>query len=113
MKVADLKPVPDRSGDFSHRGARSVPETAGCYSLSTFGNEILYVGLSVNLRARCLQHLDSDEKRGVTGRGRAFRFHFLQLATERDLHRVERGGMNQYVLEHGTLPELNKIYSTL
>jgi hypothetical protein len=81
--------------------------------LATFSGEVLYVGLAtVSIRDRMGQHLDSDEKRALGPRGAAFWFYYL-VRDSKDVASVERGWMNQTVLETGSRPPLNKIDSPL
>lgn len=69
---------------------------------------ILYLGLSVNLRTRMDQHLDTPEKVRRTAQGRAIAFHWLKTGT---LEGVERGWLNSHRVATGFLPILNKMDS--
>jgi len=80
----------------------------GCYALATFPGEVLYVGLTVDLRRRMNEHLDSEQKTGLTEHGRAIFFYWWQ---GENVHKVERTWMNIYTQHEGGLPVLNGIYS--
>jgi hypothetical protein len=55
-------------------------------------------------------HLDTDAKRAGTNRGVPFWLYYL-VETKGRVAPIERGWMNQAVLEDGEMPPLNKIYS--
>jgi hypothetical protein len=108
MNIAHLQPAPPCSDRFHRSRERFIPEKPGCYVLTTFENEVIYVGLSRNLRSRFNQHLDSEQKTGVTVVGRAIFFSWLQTD---DINKVERTWMNIHIQREGALPLLNKVYS--
>lgn len=108
MKISELSPRPIDKESFRKSFMRFVPEDAGCYALTTFDDDILYVGLTKNLNRRMGEHLDTPEKVNTTNHGRAIWFFWLICD---DLNKVERTWMNIYALHHGTLPVLNKVYS--
>ena len=108
MKRVDLDPRPERREAFSLRREKFVPTTSGCYVLTTFSEEVLYVGLAKNLRQRMNDHLDNDEKRALTGNGRAIFFYWLERD---DIEKVERTWMNTHIQYESTLPILNKVFS--
>jgi hypothetical protein len=58
------------------------------------------------------KHLKTEEKRKGTPDGVPFWLYYLECATC-DVNAVERGWMNQSILEDGDIPPLNKIYSPL
>ncbi|MGB7369295.1 MAG: GIY-YIG nuclease family protein, partial [Methylovirgula sp.] len=87
---------------------RSIPERSGCYVLTNFSNEVMYVGLARNLRRRFSQHLDSDSKVATTAIGRAILFFWYETL---DINKVERTWMNIYIQHEGSLPRFNKVYS--
>jgi hypothetical protein len=108
MHISLLDPAPTAKCLFKRKEQRLVPDAAGCYVLTTFEGEVLYVGLSVSLKSRLGQHLDDKRKTGPTSLGRAFFFHWVERT---DLERVERTWMNTHTLHEGKLPELNGAYS--
>ncbi len=66
MKLTSLTPLPDKVEPFHRRRERFIPSAAGCYVLTTFEGEVLYVGLAVNLRRRMNDHLDAGENQPDT-----------------------------------------------
>jgi hypothetical protein len=113
MRVEQLRPLPPRRTQFAWSHHVTVPESPGCYSLVAYDGEVLYVGLaSGSIRDRMGIHLDTREKRKAGPLGAPFWFYyFLCAATE--VNAVERGWMNQAIMEDGTMPLLNKVYSPL
>src|SRR5436190_13588217 len=75
MNVQDLDPPATNMEPFRRSHARFVPDAAGCYVLTTFGGDVLYLGLSVCLRRRFCEHLDSPLKTSTTPLGKAVKFH--------------------------------------
>ncbi len=110
MKVSQLVPHPAEHVLFTLRAVKQLPHSAGCYVLTNFQSEILYVGLTVNLLQRFKQHRETEEKRQPTILGRAYWFHFLK-ADEQSINGIERAWQIQYAAVHGSLPILNKIDS--
>ena len=110
MKIDQLKPLPAKKLKFHLSQAKYVPDSSGCYVITTFDAEILYIGLAINLRKRCEQHLDSPQKTSETPLGRAFWFWHLQWSRDH-LENLERSWMNLHLAQEGSLPFLNKIYS--
>lgn len=108
MKVEVLVPRPVRRETFKRNRERFVPESSGCYVLSTFDDTVLYIGLSVNLRQRMNNHLDNPQKTGETKLGRAVFFYWLEAP---DINKVERTWLNIHIQHEGVLPILNAIYS--
>lgn len=108
MKVGLLVPAPSDSESFRRDRERYIPRRSGCYALTTFELDVLYVGLSTNLRVRFSQHLDSSAKVSLTPMGRAVLFHWLERT---DLNRVERSWLAIHVQEEGVRPILNKMDS--
>lgn len=112
MKVSDLIPLPSIKTRFALSDAIFIPKCPGCYVLTTFDFNILYIGLSTNLNTRFIQHLNNSEKISPTLDGRAIWYHYEKIKTE-ELHRVERTWMNKFNSIHGRNPILNKISSPL
>ena len=110
MKVSELSPAVVERVQFTFRYQKQVPSEPGCYVLTTFDGDVLYVGLSDNLSRRFGQHRGADEKCEVTLLGRAVWFYFLEQP-EKEIRRVERSWQNQYSSVHGDLPVLNKVAS--
>lgn len=113
MKVNCLNPLPGKRELFAWSRHASVPAQPGCYVLATFGGEVLYVGLaSVSVRDRMGDHLDTDEKRAVGPLGAAYWFYYY-LCDPKKVASIERGWINNAILETGARPPLNKVDSPL
>jgi predicted GIY-YIG superfamily endonuclease len=108
MKILELVPPPKQCETFKRSRARFVPEGSGCYALTTFSKEVLYIGLSTNLRRRMNEHLNSPDKIGETRVGRAVLFFWLESD---NISKVERAWQNMHVQHEGHLPELNRLNS--
>jgi len=108
MNIQALVPRPKSKRRFHRSSQRFVADRAGCYVLTTFGDVVLYVGLTDDLRRRIGEHLDDPKKIAETLLGRAFWFHWLETM---DLNKIERTWMNIHIENEGSLPELNGIYS--
>lgn len=112
MKVEQLDPFPSAKFPFKYSAYKEIPRISGCYALITFSNDILYIGLSVNLHNRFQQHLDSQDKVGITEDGKAVWFYYMTCEASK-LQRLERTWLNQYEAIHGNKPIFNKISSPL
>lgn len=113
MNVDRLRPIPNQRTQFAWSHHVTVPEQPGCYALVSYSGDVLYVGLATaSIRDRMGVHLDSRDKRTPGDRGVAYWFHYV-LCTPVEVGPIERGWMNQAILEHGDKPILNKIYSPL
>lgn len=112
MKVEALKPTPKDKTSFKLSSFKSVPKKCGCYVLTTFENDILYIGLSNNLYERFKQHLDNPEKTNPTAEGKAVWFYFNAYDLK-NLPKLERTWINQFDSTHGELPILNKVNSPI
>ena len=111
MKIECLYPLPAKREVFSWSRHSRIPARPGCYVLTTFGSDVLYVGLStVSIRDRMGEHLDSDEKRAVGALGAAYWFYYL-LRNPREVASIEGGWINQTILETGSRPPFNKVDS--
>lgn len=110
MKLQELDPCPSDKVQFKLSSYKSVPKVDGCYVLTTFDNVILYIGLSKHLHERFKQHLDSPDKKNPTTEGKAIWFYYTTY-NKKNLPKLERTWINQYLSVHGRLPILNKINS--
>jgi predicted GIY-YIG superfamily endonuclease len=108
MNVELLVPVPFRSEAFRRNRGRFIPEASGCYALTNFSKEVIYVGLARNLRKRFNQHLDDEQKTAITELGKAILFWWCE---REDTNEVERTWMNIHIQHEGKLPLLNIVYS--
>jgi hypothetical protein len=110
MNISELVPQPSHCETFARNRVRFIPDRPGCYVLTTFPKVVLYIGQATNLRRRMGAHLDSSEKTKETKSGRAILFFWFECL---DLSRVERTWMNIHLIQDGSLPELNSVYSPI
>lgn len=108
MNHIHLDPWPNGSEPFRRDRQKFVPDRPGCYVLTTFEGEVLYIGLAVDVRRRMGEHLDTPAKRAPTLKGKAVTFRWCERT---DLERVERTWMNIHIQHEGALPILNGAYS--
>ena len=112
MIVDNLNPKPQNKIQFKRAFYKSVPSESGCYILSNFGGDILYIGLAINLNKRFIQHLESTEKISRTVNGKAVWFYY-NLYDSKNLPKLERTWINQFTSQNGKLPILNKVNSPI
>ena len=112
MKIVELKPMPKDKVRFKLASYKSVPKASGCYVLTTFTYDILYIGLSDNLFIRFQKHLDNLEKTSPTPDGKAIWFYFATY-NPKNLPKLERTWLNQFSDIHGRRPVLNKVDSPI
>lgn len=113
MRVEQLLPSPDVRTQFAWSHHVTVPEQPGCYALVTFGGDVLYVGLAtVSIRGRMGSHLDTRDKRKGCQQGVPFWFYYI-VRPVAEVAAIERGWMNQSILDDGKIPPLNKVHSPL
>lgn len=111
MKVEKLSPAPIKQAKFSWSHNKAVPDKPGCYVISTYNDDVLYVGLATkSIRSRMGNHLDTPEKRKESALGVPFWFYYIERPSV-EVESIERGWMNQAILEDGAMPTLNKVYS--
>ena len=111
MRVERLSPAPDQKTQFTWAHHIVVPDQPGCYALVTYDGDVLYVGLAtVSIRRRMGSHLDTPAKRSGNHLGVPFWFYYA-LRTAVEVGPIERGWMNQAILEDGQIPPLNQVYS--
>lgn len=110
MKIDCLYPKLETKVQFKHSSLKLVPQCSGCYVLTSFINDILYIGLSVNLNHRMKQHLENSEKTTPTEDGKSFWFYFIKCDKIK-LENIERTWLNHYFSIHGRMPILNKLHS--
>ena len=113
MLVAALNPAVTTCTEFHWSHHKGVPDEPGCYVIAAFDQTVLYVGLaSKSLRGRMGNHLDDPIKRkGASGR-LPYWFHYLPLLAS-EVQAVERGWINQSILDDGQLPPLNRVHSPI
>ena len=110
MNVSQLVPLPSNRRPFQENQRMRIPSQSGCYVLSNLGETIIYIGLSDCLVRRFTQHLDNNEKTGLTPLGRAIWFHWLVYD---NLEQLERTWHNIHEIAEGELPYLNTKHSPL
>lgn len=111
MKVLELNPKPKTKIEFHFNKLKFIPETLGCYVITNFLDDILYIGLTNNLKVRYKQHLDTPKKVALTELGVAYYFYYAILNDENKLNKLERGWINYFELIEGRLPILNSVHS--
>jgi hypothetical protein len=112
MKINELIPIPKDKVQFKLAFFKSVPQDNGCYVLTSFENDIIYIGLAINLNNRFKQHLDNPEKTNPTSDGKAIWFYYTTY-DPKNLPKLERTWLNQFTNVHGRLPILNKVNSPI
>ena len=112
MNIGELNPQPNESESFRKDRLRFIPEASGCYALTTFEKNILYIGLAKNLKRRMKEHLGNDKKTSETVNGRAVVFYWMK-AEEKNINKLERTWLNTHIHNEGKLPMLNNIYSPI
>jgi len=112
MNVNELLPKPAFKVQLKLSHYFFIPKEAGCYILTTFNNDIIYVGASDNLFYRFQQHLNNDEKTDPNKGGKAIWFYY-KIYDSGNLPTLERTWINQFVMNHGKFPMLNKINSSI
>lgn len=108
MIVDTLAPTPQKRESFRRNRGKFLPNTKGCYVITTFDGTILYIGLSVDIRRRMIEHLDTPQKVLPTVLGKSTWIYWLET---RDMHKVERTWLNMHITAEGGLPILNKLNS--
>ena len=112
MNLNLLIPLPVLCESFKRSREKYIPTTSGCYVLTTFEKDILYIGLSESLFDRFQQHLGNPEKTNPTDEGRAIWFYFM-LFNIKNLRKLERTWLNQFNVFHGRRPILNLVDSPI
>jgi len=111
MTVTELKPKIENTVEFNFLNQKKVPTEFGCYVISNFNNEIMYIGKATSLKNRFTNHLDAPEKNKTTKIGKAYWFSYRICKNEFEISKLERGWLNEYELENGGLPIFNKIHA--
>ena len=112
MTIEKLKPLPTNKVPFALTSYNQVQKVQGCYILTTYDNQILYIGLATNLYTRFRNHLDTPEKTNPTADGKAVWFHYTTF-DPKNLPKLERTWLNQFLNFHGRFPILNKTSSPI
>ncbi len=108
MNINKLTPSPQQNRvSFQRDSYHRVSQQSGCYVLTNSDEDILYIGQSVNIYQRFMQHLDDPKKTCATSKGRAFWFYWLEW-DKVHLNALERGWIHSYeMLNNGELPIMN------
>ena len=109
MKVSELNPKVIDKTEFQLSKVKFVPSKIGCYVITNFQHEIMYIGQTVNLKNRIKKHLENTEKTKLTPIGKAYYFYYKTIEKEKDLNKLERGWLNEYELKEGQIPILNSV----
>lgn len=110
MKVD--KVIRRRHSDFNRvpfklSAAVKVHAAPGCYVLSNFSDEVIYIGQSVNLCRRMQEHLKSSRMTALTRLGYAAWFCY-ELWGAGQIANVEADMLTAYWRVHRRLPPLNR-----
>lgn len=111
MIINELNPKIEFSEEFDFSKFKRIPKQTGCYVISNFDYQILYIGKAKNLQNRYVQHLNSTEKTSLTKYGKAYWFSYSLRNDEFEISKLERGWLNHYELKNGELPILNRIHA--
>ena len=93
---------------FSKQKEKKVAKESGIYLLTNFSGDILYIGISVNLRRRFNEHIQSSKAFALTPKGKSFWFYY-SLCHETQHRSLERGLLSQVELNEGKLPWFNQV----
>ncbi len=108
MNINKLTPAPQGKVKFDLSMHYKVPQESGCYVITTYEEDILYIGKAVNIHKRFKKHLDSPEKTSLTPKGQAIWFHWLEWDKTK-LNALEGGWANFYKAAEGERPIMNLI----
>lgn len=106
MKIQYLRYPLNNKVMFRGDAQRLVPARSGCYALTTVEEEILYIGLSIDMNRRMGEHLDDPEKNCDTPMGRAVFFRFSCFA-EGEIERIEQELLADCIAHEGFEPWFN------
>ena len=112
MNISSLRPIPVNKIEFNLSKLKFSPTESGCYILTNFFDEIMYIGQADNLQRRMKNHLENPHKTGLTEIGKAYWFWYMTFDPN-NLSKLERGWLNLYELNHGKLPFLNSIHAPI
>jgi len=109
MKITELSPKIFEKIEFQLSKVKFLPEKMGCYVITNFSKDIMYIGQTINLKSRLQQHLENDQKTKLTSNGKAYYFYFKIIEQEIHLNKLERGWLNAFELKEGHIPILNSV----
>ena len=96
MMVRELTPSAHYRERFSPRTLAKLSTMSGVYVLSTFFQDILYIGSSRNLKQRVAQHLESTKYEHKSPKGRIYWFDYSFCQTTKCFY-MERGWLNHFL----------------
>lgn len=85
-----------------------VPETSGCYVLANIAGDVLYIGQTVDLNRRVVEHLSDARMAAVTGEGIISWFYWGLWPAE-VVEQVETQLLVRFKFAEARLPALNLI----
>lgn len=113
MIVSSLRPSVTERAQFLWSEHKAVPSEPGCYVIASYDLTVLYIGLATrSVRSRMGDHLDSAAKR-KGAKGLLPYWLYFRLVAPTEVHALERGWLNQSILEDGALPPLNRAHSPI
>ena len=109
MKASELCPAVKKQVVFALASIGVVPDVPGCYALTAFSGEIVYIGQSRNLNRRFAEHCEDPDKRTMTPFG-VVQFMYFRLCDVSDLDHLEARWTNQFAMRSGgALPYLGRV----
>lgn len=112
MKVTALVPTPNLRMSFDRYALARIAEGSGCYCLANASHDILYIGQSLSIRRRLVEHFDGPKYGELTPLGRISLVWWL-LEKPEGLNALERGWTESVRLADGQLPVFNRTSAPL
>ena len=110
MFVDQLHPKVENRVDFSLASLGVTPEVAGCYVLSSFQGDILYIGKTKSLHKRLEQHCNDLEKQQRSPVG-VVQFMYYRVCSAAEMTELERAWTAQFAMRNkGALPHFARIW---
>ena len=110
MKSSCLFPRPTERVVFRAYYCHLVPRCAGCYAITSFDDDILYIGKSIDLKRRFLEHINSSKNNTKVSICGLIWFYYY-VADMKCISDIEKSWMKQHTEAHGQLPTLNILYA--
>lgn len=107
MKIRFLDPRFIDVARFNLSAAVYVPARSGCYAITNVYGDVLYIGQSIDLHRRFIEHLSDPRKTRLTTLGLAHWFYYLRLPATR-IVATEDSLMVKFKFHEASLPILNK-----
>ena len=93
--------------NFSYQKYSLIPKESGVYAITNYKGDILYIGISINLKKRFSDHIDSNKFHDITPIGKSYWFYYI-LKDPQNHRKFERGLIHHIELFDGALPWFNK-----